>query len=173
VLLVSTLDGKVVQFDVRNASVHLDTISPAAVTCARWAHDGRSIVASCADSTVRLMDAASGQLLGSMSGHVCKNVHMPLRLDCLQQRVWIGSEDGNLVGWDLRQLQSTAGRASADHKAVLPAIVKRNVLATRNNRSTDGSAPALSALDTSPRDASMLVCGFASGECVALTGVSS
>ncbi len=71
------------------------------VTCVSFTKDGQCMLVSSMDSTIRLLDKDSGELLWEYAGH--KNIEY--RIDsCMNHNdthVVSGSEDGKICFWDL------------------------------------------------------------------------
>lgn len=62
-LLTSSIDGRVRRYDLRVGSLFTDYIgSP--VTCAKFSKDGQCFLTSSHDSTLRLLDISTGEMLG-------------------------------------------------------------------------------------------------------------
>ncbi|ELK26833.1 WD repeat domain-containing protein 83 [Myotis davidii] len=84
----------------KGAPAHLP-IPPGPITCTCFSRDGQCTLVSSLDSTLRLLDKDTGELLGEYRGH--KN--QEYKLDCcLSERdthVVSCSEDGKVFFWDL------------------------------------------------------------------------
>ncbi|XP_066563819.1 WD repeat domain-containing protein 83 [Amia ocellicauda] len=99
-LLTGCVDGRVRRYDLRMGELHADFIgSP--ITCVCFSQDGQCTLSSSLDSTLRLLDKSTGELLGEYTGH--KN--SAYKLDCcLSERdthILSCSEDGHVYFWDL------------------------------------------------------------------------
>ncbi|XP_053907823.1 WD repeat domain-containing protein 83 [Cuculus canorus] len=99
-ILTGSVDGRVRRYDLRAGQLHCDYIgSPITSVC--FSKDGQSALAASLDSTLRLLDKETGELLGEYRGHR-SSVY---RLDCvLSERdthVGCASEDGYVYLWDL------------------------------------------------------------------------
>ncbi|XP_007667527.1 WD repeat domain-containing protein 83 isoform X2 [Ornithorhynchus anatinus] len=99
-ILAGSVDGHVRRYDLRMGELHADYVgSPVTSVC--FSKDGQCILASSLDSTLRLLDKDTGEMLGEYSGH--KN--QACKLDCcLSERdthVGSGSENGKVYFWDL------------------------------------------------------------------------
>ncbi|KAK4411595.1 WD repeat domain-containing protein 83 [Sesamum angolense] len=78
------------------------------VNCISLSNDGNCVLASCLDSTLRLLDRSTGELLQEYKGHTCK-LMLPsasvFKMDCCltntDAHVAGGSEDGYVYFWDL------------------------------------------------------------------------
>lgn len=96
----SSVDGRVRRYDLRLGQLFSDYVgSP--ITCTCFSRDGQCTLVSSLDSTLRLLDKDTGELLGEYTGH--KN--QEYKLDCcLSERdthVVSCSEDGKVYFWDL------------------------------------------------------------------------
>ncbi|KAK1154036.1 WD repeat domain-containing protein 83-like [Acipenser oxyrinchus oxyrinchus] len=91
---VATVDGRVRRYDLRMGQLHSDFVdSP--VTCVCFSKDGQCTLSSSLDSTLRLLDKDTGELLGEYKGH--KNSRYKLEC-CLTEKdthVVSCSEDGS------------------------------------------------------------------------------
>ncbi|NXX16287.1 WDR83 protein, partial [Podargus strigoides] len=96
----SSVDGRVRRYDLRAGQLYSDYIgSPITSVC--FSRDGQCALAASLDSTLRLLDKETGELLGEYTGHRST----AYRLDCvLSERdahVGSASEDGHVYFWDL------------------------------------------------------------------------
>ncbi|KAJ9513614.1 hypothetical protein QJQ45_006078 [Haematococcus lacustris] len=113
-IVASSVDGSIRRFDIRMGRVYTDDVHHA-VTSVAVSHDGLCLLAACLDSTLRLLDKTSGELLASYRGHV----HQAVKMDCClmpsDAQVVGSSETGEVVFWDLvgatvvRRLQAHNG----------------------------------------------------------------
>uniref|UniRef100_A0A672MHK4 WD repeat domain-containing protein 83 n=1 Tax=Sinocyclocheilus grahami TaxID=75366 RepID=A0A672MHK4_SINGR len=71
------------------------------ITCVCFSRDGQCTLSSSLDSTVRLLDKSSGEMLGEYSGHVNKDYKLDCCLSDKDTRVLSWSEDGHVYFWDL------------------------------------------------------------------------
>ncbi|KAI4794948.1 hypothetical protein KUCAC02_031742 [Chaenocephalus aceratus] len=69
-LLTGSVDGRVRRYDLRKGQLHVDFISSD--------QDGQCTLSSSLDSTVRLLDKSTGEMLGEYTGHKMKGY----KLDC-------------------------------------------------------------------------------------------
>ncbi|KAK1153717.1 WD repeat domain-containing protein 83-like [Acipenser oxyrinchus oxyrinchus] len=101
-ILTGSVDGRVRRYDLRMGQLHSDFVdSP--VTCVCFSKDGQCTLSSSLDSTLRLLDKDTGELLGEYKGH--KNSRYKLEC-CLTEKdthVVSCSEDGSVYYWDLVQ----------------------------------------------------------------------
>ena len=99
-IFASSIDGNVLTYDMRKGSMARDTIGPP-VGHVALSRDQNCVLCGTLDSTLRLLDKASGQVLCEYRGH--KNDSFKLSC-CLSQddsKVLSGSEEGTLHAWDL------------------------------------------------------------------------
>lgn len=99
-VLAGSVDGRVRRYDLRMGQLFSDYVgSP--ITCICFSRDGQCTLVSSLDSTLRLLDKDTGELLGEYTGH--KN--QEYKLDCcLTERdthVVSCSENGKVFFWDL------------------------------------------------------------------------
>lgn len=99
-VLSGSVDGRVRRYDLRMGQLFSDYVS-SPITCTCFSRDGQCTLVSSLDSTLRLLDKDTGELLGEYTGH--KN--QEYKLDCcLSERdthVVSCSEDGKVYFWDL------------------------------------------------------------------------
>ncbi|KAL8139178.1 hypothetical protein V2J09_005179 [Rumex salicifolius] len=99
-IIAGSVDGTVRTFDIRIGREISDNLgSP--VNCISLSNDTNCILANCLDSTLRLLDRSSGELLQEYKGHICKSFKLDCCLTNTDAHVTGGSEDGNVFFWDL------------------------------------------------------------------------
>lgn len=77
-------------------------VHPAApVSSLALSHDSNCLLLSCLDSSYRLLDVASGEVLNEYSGAVAQHFRMEGAFDNSDGFVAAGSEDGSVIVWDL------------------------------------------------------------------------
>ncbi|KAA8900731.1 WD40-repeat-containing domain protein [Sphaerosporella brunnea] len=116
-VLAASVDGRVRAYDLRMGRCFVDVVSPAPLTCVRVSRDGRAMLVSALDGTVRLLDRDNGGLLKAYKGH--KNSELRVRCAFAQAEEFVvsGSEDGEVWVWDLLEgrlvdrLKAHAGKA--------------------------------------------------------------
>ena len=89
----------------------MDTF-PAPVTGLRVTGDGRAMLVSTLDSSIRLMDRGSGGLLRAFKGQGYRNEEVRLKamLGAREEMVLVGSEaDGRVRGWEVVTGEEVAG----------------------------------------------------------------
>ncbi|NXQ40700.1 WDR83 protein, partial [Catharus fuscescens] len=96
-ILTGSVDGRVRRYDLRAGQLCSDYIG--SDVC--FSKDGQCVLAASLDSTLRLLDKDTGELLGEYTGHTSTTY----RLDCVlnEQDTHVGcaSEDGHVYFWDL------------------------------------------------------------------------
>lgn len=99
-IVAGSVDGTIRRFDVRMGRQYIDQLHHP-ITSVALSHDRQCILAACLDSTLRLLDKSSGELLASYDGHL----HQATKLDCCltpsDAHVVSGSESGEVLYWDL------------------------------------------------------------------------
>ena len=63
--------------------------------------DGQCILVSTLDSTVKLMDKDSGEMLNEYTGHVNNSYKVASCVSSADTHILAGSEDGKVYIWDL------------------------------------------------------------------------
>ncbi|GLC44480.1 hypothetical protein PLESTB_000068800 [Pleodorina starrii] len=99
-IFAGSVDGTVRRFDVRAGRAIADQLHHP-VTGLALTRDGLCALSACTDSTLRLLDVASGQQLAAYRGHV----HAAVKMDCCltpsDAYVVGSSETGDVLYWDL------------------------------------------------------------------------
>ncbi|PRQ49247.1 putative transcription factor WD40-like family [Rosa chinensis] len=99
-IIGGSVDGTVRTFDIRMGRELSDDLGQP-VNCISMSNDGNCILASCLDSTIRLLDRSSAELLQEYKGHTCKSYKLDCCLTNTDAHVIGGSEDGSIFFWDL------------------------------------------------------------------------
>ncbi|KAK8985122.1 hypothetical protein V6N11_076812 [Hibiscus sabdariffa] len=99
-IIGGSVDGTVRTFDIRIGREISDDLGQP-VNCISMSNDGNCILASCLDSSIRLLDRSTGELLQEYKGHACKSYKMDCCLTNSDAHVIGGSEDGSIFFWDL------------------------------------------------------------------------
>lgn len=102
-------DGKMKIFDLRMAQVITDHIGKP-ITSMSLSNGGNCILLGCLDSTMRMFDRQTGELLNEYTGHMNKNYKVECCLTNDDAAVASGSEDNCIYFWDL---------VNADRKSVV------------------------------------------------------
>ncbi|XP_076923160.1 uncharacterized protein LOC143585205 [Bidens hawaiensis] len=92
-IIAGSVDGTVRTFDIRMGRELSDDLGQP-VNCISLSNDGNCVLASCLDSTLRLLDRTTGELLQEYKGHTCKSFKMDCCLTNSDAHVIGGSEDG-------------------------------------------------------------------------------
>eukprot|EP00808_Paulinella_micropora_P029214 g48462.t1 len=95
-----SIDGTIRYYDLRMGRVTTDHIGQP-VTSISVSSDGNCTLASSTDSTLRLMDAETGELLNSYKGHLNKTYKVEAVLTKNDSHVVSGSENGDIYFWSL------------------------------------------------------------------------
>lgn len=99
-VLTGSVDGRVRLYDLRMGQLHVDFIgSP--ITCVCFTQDGQCTLSSTLDSTLRLLDKSTGEMLGEYTGHQNKSYKMDCSLSNKDTHVVSCSEEGHVYYWDL------------------------------------------------------------------------
>lgn len=99
-IIAGSVDGTVRTFDIRIGRELVDEVRQP-VNCISLSNDTNCVLASCLDSTLRLLDRSTGELLQEYKGHTCKSFKMDCCLTNTDAHVIGGSEDGSIYFWDL------------------------------------------------------------------------
>nr|XP_020011527.1 WD repeat domain-containing protein 83 isoform X1 [Castor canadensis] len=75
--------------------------TPVPITCTCFSRDGQCTLVSSLDSTLRLLDKDTGELLGEYTGHKNKEYKLDCCLSERDTHVVSCSEDGKVYFWDL------------------------------------------------------------------------
>ncbi|KAK2725142.1 WD repeat domain-containing protein 83-like [Artemia franciscana] len=99
-VLAGCADGRVRRYDLRNGKLDTDDLVHS-ITSVRLTKDGQGILCSCSDSTVRLIDKDSGELLSEYKGHTHNQFKIDSCTNHSDTHVVSGSEDGCVYFWSL------------------------------------------------------------------------
>lgn len=99
-IVAGSIDGHVCTYDLRTGRVSRDALGPP-IGHVALSTDQNCILAASLDSTVRLLDKSSGQVLCEYRGHTNTAFKLGACLSRDDARVLCGSEDGVLHAWDL------------------------------------------------------------------------
>nr|CAD7269926.1 unnamed protein product [Timema shepardi] len=99
-ILSSSVDCRVRRYDIRIGELFTDFVGEP-VTCASFTCDGQCIVTSCSDSTIKLLDKDTGELLGHYTGHDTGDFRIESCVDVSDGHILSGSTEGNIWCWDL------------------------------------------------------------------------
>ncbi|XP_059848232.1 WD repeat domain-containing protein 83 isoform X1 [Hypanus sabinus] len=99
-ILSGSVDGRVRRYDLRMGQLFADFIgSPITSVC--FSRDGQCTLSSSLDSTLRLLDKETGELLGQYTGHKSEQYKLDCCFNESDTHVVSGSEDGQVYFWDL------------------------------------------------------------------------
>ncbi|XP_048871736.1 WD repeat domain-containing protein 83 [Brienomyrus brachyistius] len=99
-LLSGSVDGRVRRYDLRMGQLHVDFIN-SPITCVCFSQDGQCTLSSSLDSTVRLLDKSTGEMLREYTGHKNTSYKLDCCLSHKDTHVLSCSEDGYVYFWDL------------------------------------------------------------------------
>lgn len=138
-ILTSGVDGIVRQYDIRRGQLIMDQIQEPVVAIT-YTKDRQAYLATCLDSTLRLMDVTSGYLLNHYQGHQNNQFKIKSALVDNDSLIMSGSETGELFIWEflsaLVQQRLSLHQKSITTVAVAPKKVEKKVLIT----SLDGTS---------------------------------
>ncbi|XP_060065210.1 WD repeat domain-containing protein 83-like [Ylistrum balloti] len=99
-ILTGSTDGRIRRYDLRVGKMSVDLIGTS-VTCVNFTRDGQCILTSTLDSSLKLMDKDTGEMLNEYKGHKNKSYRLESCLNVQDTHVLSGSEDGNVYIWGL------------------------------------------------------------------------
>jgi len=99
-ILTASLDCCIRRYDIRKGQLYQDDVG-SSVNCVTFTKDGQCILASCLDSTLRLVDKDGGEVLSEYLGHKNENYKVESCLNDTDSLIVSGSEDGCVYMWDL------------------------------------------------------------------------
>lgn len=106
-IISSSLDGSIRTYDIRGGELTTDTIGEP-ITYISLTKDGQCLVAACLDSTIRLIDTESGDLLQEYRGHRAEDYHIECGVISNDQQIISGSTLGTAFVWDLLEGKEVA-----------------------------------------------------------------
>lgn len=99
-VLSGSADGRVRRYDLRMGTLSVDHVGKA-VTSVCFTKDGQCLLASTLDSTVRLFDKESGEMLNEYKGHKNTDYKTDCCLNHNDTNILSGSDNGDVFIWDL------------------------------------------------------------------------
>ncbi|MBN3323927.1 WDR83 protein, partial [Atractosteus spatula] len=99
-LLTGSVDGRVRRYDLRMGQLYSDFVN-SPITCVCFSQDGQCTLSASLDSTLRLLDKSTGELLGEYTGHRNSSYKLDCCLSERDTHVLSCSEDGHVYFWDL------------------------------------------------------------------------
>ncbi|CAG4995323.1 unnamed protein product [Parnassius apollo] len=117
-ILTCSVDCHVRLYDIRVGKMTSDYIGQI-VTFGSITHDGQCFVLSCADSTVKLFDKDSGELLNTFSGHESKDLLLENAVNEKDSHIISGSANGEVFYWDLINSNCTRKLVHCKQKPVV------------------------------------------------------
>lgn len=135
-IMTGSIDGGVRVYDLRQAQVCWDKlIEP--VTSVSFTGDAKCFLASCLDSTVRLVDRADGTTLNTFKGHSNKEYRITSTFSPTDSHVISGSEDGFIYIWDF--VTAKVVRKLKGHTGTVSSVAYHPTMATCLSASFDGT----------------------------------
>ncbi|KRY28991.1 WD repeat domain-containing protein 83 [Trichinella spiralis] len=99
-ILTGSADCRTRRYDLRKGMLYEDFVGKS-VSSVNFSRDGQCTLISSLDSTVRLLEKDSGQLLAQFTGHKNNEYKMDSCFLSSDRQIISGSEDGKLFCWDL------------------------------------------------------------------------
>uniref|UniRef100_A0A1A9WNY8 WD repeat domain-containing protein 83 n=1 Tax=Glossina brevipalpis TaxID=37001 RepID=A0A1A9WNY8_9MUSC len=99
-IIASSLDGCIRCYDIRAGELMCDKLD-VPITYMTMTRDEQCLLAACQDSTVRLLDCDSGNLLSEYKAHKAEDYHIECGIMANDAHVLSGSSEGDAIIWDL------------------------------------------------------------------------
>ncbi|KRY16595.1 WD repeat domain-containing protein 83 [Trichinella patagoniensis] len=99
-ILTGSADCRTRRYDLRKGMLYEDFVGKS-VSSVNFSRDGQCTLISSLDSTVRLLEKDSGQLLAQFTGHKNNEYKMDSCFLSSDRQIISGSEDGKVFCWDL------------------------------------------------------------------------
>jgi len=99
-IYASSVDGCIRRYDIRKGELIVDHVARPIVDMA-ISRDSNCILAGCLDSTIRLFEKSSAELLSQYKGHDCSTSKTECKFTNTDAHVVTGSEDGKILFFDL------------------------------------------------------------------------
>ncbi|ESN91953.1 hypothetical protein HELRODRAFT_90106 [Helobdella robusta] len=99
-IFTASTDKHLRRYDLRCGQMTSDFLG-APVMCVSLTMDGQCILTNTSDSTLRLLDKKSGELLNEYKGHTSVGYKIDSAVSSDDKQVLTGSEDGLIYIWDL------------------------------------------------------------------------
>jgi len=99
-IITACVDGCVRNYDIRTGRLKTDFMGQPC-TSVSLSNDANCLLISSLDSSIRLLDKQSGELLGEYKGHVNNQYKIASSLSNTDAYVVSGSEDSRICFWDL------------------------------------------------------------------------
>jgi mitogen-activated protein kinase organizer 1 len=107
IIRTASVDGCVRTYDLRKGVVQCDDVG-SSITSMALSQDRQCLAVSCLDGCIRLLDTTSGELLNTYQGdHAAGNFAIQVDILANDGTIVSGSEDGNVVLYDLVRATST------------------------------------------------------------------
>ncbi|CAG0894626.1 unnamed protein product [Darwinula stevensoni] len=99
-IFVASLDKRIRKYDLRNGELVTDYIGQPVMSLEQT-RDGQCLLLGCTDSTIKLFDKDTGELLQEFTGHKNLEYRIESVISACDRLVLSGSEDGKIYIWDL------------------------------------------------------------------------
>ena len=135
-LYCRSVDGYVRNYDLRKGQLKEDCMGEP-MTCVSFTEDEQCVLASCLDSTIKLIDKETGCVLNTYKSHTNKDFKIENSVAIKDTSIISGSEDGTLFIWDLITAEVTFERKKA-HNSVLYGLSRhpsKNIFVTASTDS--------------------------------------
>ena len=136
-ILAGSVDGSVRTYDMRAGMMHADFLKDP-VTSVSFSHDRNCILAATLNSTIRLLDKESGEMLSEYTGHTNTDYKLDACLAYNDAYVVCGSETGDLCYWDLVQGKTMIHKVEAAHDSAVVSLSYHPKEHAMLTASTDG-----------------------------------
>ncbi|XP_052242554.1 WD repeat domain-containing protein 83-like [Dreissena polymorpha] len=99
-ILSGSADGRIRRYDLRVGKMTVDLIGKS-ITSVTFTRDGQCVLVSTLDSSLKLMDKDTGEMLNEYVGHTNTNYRIDSCLNSKDTHILSGSENGSVYIWDL------------------------------------------------------------------------
>ncbi|CAL1544990.1 unnamed protein product [Lymnaea stagnalis] len=99
-ILTGSADCRVRRYDLRMGRMFSDFVGKA-VSSLKFTRDGQCVLVSATDTSIKLLDKDTGEMLNEYTGHKNSNYKIDCCLNHKDTHILSGSEDGLVYIWDL------------------------------------------------------------------------
>ncbi|KAJ0184271.1 hypothetical protein K1T71_000694 [Dendrolimus kikuchii] len=117
-ILTTSVDCHTRLYDIRAGKMITDYIGHM-ITFGTLTHDGQCYILSCADSTIKLFDKDSGELLNTFQGHESGDLLLENAINEKDSHIISGSKTGEIFYWDLISSSITQKLIHTKNKATV------------------------------------------------------